>query len=410
MNKIQSIFWLIVLCLLVSACSAQEETKTPVFVQPPTQPAIANTPIASATVEPLPTLIPSSLPENTPTFLPERLVRLVWFYRPLEDINDRNYLAENFDYFILTGGADEPMRDWLIQTGVNRPIIEYLSFGAIMDPKGCDEQPWGNNVAYKVGDFCDISEKHPDWFLLDLTGKRLHDNAGFYHMDPGNPEWQAFWLQRAIEMQEQKGWNGVFLDNLDAGIGRFLKEHKTMPAKYIDNTSFSNAVEDWLAYMRNNYFLPKNRPMLANITYVDDEQVWFRYLQYLDGAMDEQWAVGWGNDYLDPAEWEKHLTLAEKTQEMGKDIYLVSHGEEADLDRQKFAFASYLLISSGRAYFRYTRYDMYEVVWKYPSYTVDLGQPKGPRYQENNQWRRDFTKGSVTVDPATHKAEIILAE
>jgi hypothetical protein len=399
-----------VICILLSAC-VEDNPETP----PPT-PTIdqtifsstANTATPIVNVQVSPQVI---LPTSTNLVLPppplSRIVRLAWFMRPPEKLEELGYLAKTYDLFILTGEKDEPTRDWLYQNGVTTPIVQYLRSEAIMDPNGCTELPWGNNVAYKKGDFCEISQQHPDWFLLDVTGKRIHDNEGFYRMDPGNPQWRNFWLERAIEMQQQKGWQGVFLDNLDASLGRY----KVMLANYSDNASFTNAVEDFLAYISVNYFQPKYMPLYANILYVEDPDVWFRYLRYLNGAMVEAWGVGWGSEYLAPEEWEKHMALAENTQKMNKEIILVAQGDEYDIEKQKFSFASYLLISMGKAIFRYTNYDNYGEVWKYPNYGIDLGQPLSPRYQQDNHtWRRDFSKGYVTVDPINHQSEIILSQ
>jgi hypothetical protein len=39
-------------------------------------------------------------------------------------------------------------------------------------------------------------------------------------------------------------------------------------------------------------------------------------------------------------------------------------------------------------------------------YDIDLGQPKGPKYQSGSTWVRDFEKGSVIVNPHTKSAKI----
>jgi hypothetical protein len=116
----------------------------------------------------------------------------------------------------------------------------------------------------------------------------------------------------------------------------------------------------------------------------DDTAVWFKYLQYLNGAMNEGWAVDWGSGYRSVSEWNDDLTLAEKTQAMGKYTLLISQGDQANTNRQTFTFASYLLISNERASFRYTNAYNYESVWLYPNYNIDLGSPLGPRYPQGN--------------------------
>lgn len=339
-----------------------------------------------------------------PTLVTGKLVNIAYFYKPPQNANAAT-LAQNISTFILTR-ADETFRDELKANGVTAPIMQYVRFEAIQNPGSCTVQPFRNQVAYKIGDFCSISKNHPDWFLLDNNGNRIVVDGNYYYMDPGNQEWREFWLNRTIESQEQLGWYGVFLDNVEAGLSKVIRSGG-IPAKYPDDASYRVAVLDFLKYLYPTYFKPQNRPLFANIISLGDPAVWNNYLQYLDGAMDEAWAVDWRNGYISVSDWNEQLARAEQTQNLGKFALLVSQGSETDTNRQKFAFASYLLISAGKASFRYTNYDNYEKVWLYPNYQIDLGQPLGPRYRQGNLWRRDFSKGSVIVDPVNHSASIL---
>src|SRR5262249_10948407 len=138
-------------------------------------------------------------------------------------------LAEKFDVFILTH-KDEDERDKLKALGVKSPILLYLQLLEIKNPGSCTESPQGNQVAYQVGDFCQISEQHPDWSLLDQSGKRIVENNSVY-MDPGNAEYRAFWLQRAKALQEQYHWDGFFIDNLEISLSKIAAKG-VIPAKY----------------------------------------------------------------------------------------------------------------------------------------------------------------------------------
>ncbi|MBU0510741.1 MAG: putative glycoside hydrolase family 15 protein [Chloroflexi bacterium] len=330
-------------------------------------------------------------------------VRLAWFYKPPVDGNLAS-VAENFDTIILTSN-DENERDELQQRGLDTPILQYLSFDAIQDPGSCDAQPYQNQVANQIGDFCRISEQHPDWFLLDMHGERMSNGSGSVMMDPGNQEWRAFWLERAIQSQEHLGWDGVFLDNVEASLSKRARRGQ-LPAAYLTNASYQTAVLRFLQYIYINYFQPQQRPLMANIIALENEGIWFDYLQFLDGVMDEGWAVDWEDGYRSSGSWEADLVRAEETQGLGKTILLVSQGNYSDIQRQEFTFASYLLITYGRAAFRYTHADHYNEIWLYPAYDLDLGEPLGGRYIDGNLWRRDFTNGTVTVDPLNHTATI----
>lgn len=349
------------------------------------------------------------IPTSTsgPDVYPEAFqpVRLAWFYKPPADEN-LDHLVEQYDFFILTR-KDEIQRDHLLQSGVDQPILQYLLFPVIMDPGSCSDQPFHNQVAMRAGDFCDIETNHPDWFLRGAVGELLVNENGYTMMDPGSEGWRVFWLERARESQEAYGWNGVFLDNVEASLLKRL-ENGRIPAMYLTDASYQDAVEDNLRFLYETYFEPSRIPLYANIIAVRDPDIWYRYLRYLDGAMIENFAVGWRAGDESPAEWEMQLSLAEGTQQAGKDIILVSQGEEFDHERQQFALASYLLVNNGQAYFRYIHHSSYDMHWWYDSYALDLGVPQGTRYQVGDAWVRDFTRGRVVVDPAARQADILL--
>ncbi len=342
------------------------------------------------------------LAASTP--FPGSVVRLAWFYKPPSQA-DAATLAGLYDTFILTK-LDEDFRNQLVSAGVREPILQYLRFSAIMDPGDCASQPYRNQVADQPGDFCRISAGHPDWFLLDAHGSRIYSASNYPAMDPNNPGWRAFWLERARLAQETLGWQGVFLDNVEGSLGKQerLAGGKTI---YASDAAYQDAVAGFLEYLYSGYFHPQQRPLYANIIETRDPLVWNRYLQFLDGAMLEDFALGW-DSYLNPFEWEQHMRMAETAQAQGKYAILVSQGAQNDLARQQFAFASYLLVANGFASFRYADADYYDEAWMYENYRLALGAPLGMRYQEGGAWRRDFENGTVSVDPAWHTTGIEL--
>lgn len=344
------------------------------------------------------------------TLMPNKTVNLAFFYKPPSN-SDAATVAANFSNVILTGG-DESFRDQLVAKGFTSTITKYYRSEGIQDPGSCTASPANNQIAYKTGDFCDISKNHPDWFLLDTSGNRMRTSptSSYYRMDPGNAGWRSFFVSRLLEMDQQKGWSGVFLDNLEASLGE-IKRDGILPAKYPDDASYQAAVKGFIQYLYANYSQAYGRPLVANIISRSTEAQWFNYTPYLSGAMQERWAVPWSNTagYLSESKWSSDMALAEKTQAQGRYIILVAQGGKTDTARQKFAFASYLLISNGMASFRYTDSSTYSEVWLYDNYKVQLGTPLGARYQSGTAWRRDFTNGYVVVDPVNHTANITVA-
>ena len=340
------------------------------------------------------------------SFMSRTTVNLAYFYKPPTN-SDAATVANNFHAVILTG-SDEAFRDQLIARGFNNTVLEYFGAVGIQNPGSCTATPRMNQAAFRPGDFCSISQNHPDWFLLDANGQRILASPGSdtYRMDPGNSGWRNFFLTRVLDYQAQRGWSGLFLDNLEASLADMQRYGQT-PARYPNDASYQAAQRGFLEYLKTNYGQPYNRPLFANIISRRDEASWFNYLPYLDGAMQESWAVDWAlNVYVSEAKWRSDLALAERTQTQGKQIILVSQGNQTDANRQQFAYASYLLIANGKAAFRYSAEANYRQVALYSNYQIDLGPPRGPRYQTGTSWRRDFTRGYVVVNPVNHTATI----
>lgn len=353
---------------------------------------------------------------------PTKPVQIAWFYKPPLNDATGDTLAAHFDTFILTR-ADEKTREMLRQKGETAPFLQYLLSAEVQDPGSCTAQPYRNQVTFKPGDYCMIRDQHPDWFMRDTAGNLIvhtHSGTRYVQIDPGSAGWRQFFLERVQEMQEQVDpihggvWDGVFLDNIDASLGRFNMLGVQLAA-YPDDASYQNAVEGFLQTIYNGYFQPQGRPLHANITEVRDSTIWDRYLNHLDGAMQEGWGVDWGSGYLTSTRWEADLKRAETTQARGKRVMLIAQGSEANIDavwqphnpRQQFAFASYLLVADGRAVFRYSD-SPYRHIWLYDNYTLDLGQPLGPRFRDGSLWRRDFERGTVAVDPVARSSSITL--
>jgi hypothetical protein len=309
-----------------------------------------------------------------------------------------------YDLFILTH-TDETTRDLLKTLGAKGPFLQYLLMSEIMNPGSCEAHPYFNQVAFKPGDYCWIQINHPDWFLAGPDGQPLGPGK-YTMMDAGNPGWLDFWLQRARFLQETYGWNGIFLDNVEASLSK-ISDWGRVPAKYPDDASYQAAVESALKRLYSGYFHANGRPVYANIIAIKDPRVWERYLQYLDGAMLENFATGWSGDAgLSASKWEQQMQMVLQAQAMGKTVILVAQGGQYDQQREEFALASYLLVNNGLAFFRYTDSDHYDEDWTYANLSLDIGASLGERYAVGRTWRRDFTRGSVTVDPVAHSAEI----
>jgi hypothetical protein len=342
----------------------------------------------------------------TPTSKPSYSIRFAWFYKPPEKSLWPD-LPKRYDFFILTH-RDEEDRESLRALGLQEPVYQYLLLAEIHDPGNCETSPRGNQVAYKNGDFCNISEKHPDWFLLDSLGMRIKNEENYYSMDPGNLGFQSFWIERAIELQLSYEWDGLFIDNVEASLSKYIAQ-LSLPRQYLDDTSLQTAVLSFLARI-NKSFSAQNRPVYANIISVRDPQTWHQYMEFLDGAMLENFAVNWRGSNLSPNRFEDQITMLEKSQAMGKTVILIAQGDQGDLARQQFAYASYLLVNNGNAVFRYAHHSSYRESWWYKNYALILGEPIGPARKEGTLWIRDFQYGQIIVNSKNQSTKFRLFE
>ena len=399
---------LITSSLIMSACQVGSAAplRTPTLPQPSTATRPPET-TPSIQIDFTPTPSPEFTPTSTVTVVPQ----LAWFYKPPSDENLEN-IAANFSFGILSNG-NETERDQLAKLGMRGPFLQYLRFDVIQDPGSCTRQPWKNQVANQPGDYCRLSQEHPDWFLRDKKGELLVNPYGgedFIMMDPGNKFWRAFFVERALQAQQNGKWDGLFLDNVEISF-MFREDRNQFPAAYPTEDSYTTAIQDFLEYIHTK-LAAKGKLLFANLISRRDDAEFTNNLDHLDGAMHEGWAIDWPTGYRSAAEWETQMRLAEDTQALGKTILLVSQGKINQEKLQMFAYASYLLVMQGRAYFRYANSNSYREAWLYPNYQEKLGQPLGPRYQAGDPpgdtWRRDFTNGRVEVNPVDHSATIEL--
>lgn len=398
--------------LLLNACQSGDAVS-------PGTPTAAGEQTAAPTAPPAqsapddPTSTPTLQPSLEPTAIPAVTVvpQLVWFYKPPSD-DDLANIAASFSFGILSNG-NEAERDQLMKLGMPGPFLQYLRFDVIQDPGSCSRQPWKNQVANQAGDYCRLSQEHPDWFLHDKNGELLVNPYGgedFIMMDPGNKFWRAFFVERALQAQQSGKWDGLFLDNVEVSF-MFRENRNQFPSAYPTEESYTTAIQDFLEYIHIR-LAAKGKLLFANLISRRDDSEFTNNLNFLDGAMHEGWAIDWPTGYRDAKEWETQMRLAEDTQALGKTILLVSQGKIGQEKLQRFAYASYLLVMQGRAYFRYANSSNYREAWLYPNYQQKLGQPLGPRYQvgdpSEGAWRRDFANGWVEVNPVDHTATIEL--
>lgn len=349
----------------------------------------------------------------------EPSARQAYFYTPPTDGTSVTTMATTSRFLILTEGG-ERYRNSLRSAGYGGQVLQYVVASESEGPgpyanssAACDASydPLSNQAADQVGDFCKHLHPNESWFLHNGAGKRLYhywDGRLYYHMNPASSGWRNFALTRMKADLSSLGYDGIFLDNVELSMGK-VRAQLANSDGVVKEFSGDAALRDaWAGYLATlSAGLRSNGVLWANmVADLNNGDTWDLYLQHLDGGMFEAFATGYSG--LTAARWNNNLRQAESALANGKGVLMVGRGSKSDSARQQFAFASYLLVTTGaEAYFRYGHSGSYGQWWQYANYDVALGDPLGPRYAVGANWRRDFDCGYVVVDPVARSGQIV---
>jgi Hypothetical glycosyl hydrolase family 15 len=256
-----------------------------------------------------------------------------------------------------------------------------------------------------------------NWILKDARGDYVPYGDGYsYLADIGSPRFQQRWLSDIrADMSDHPGIDGVYIDNV---IGNVI----TPSVKYPDSASYRAATLSFIRGVapalrsRGRYvavnasiFDPSAEPFTGQ-SYDGTQYIWWtkQIARYVDGINLEHWQQNWdsaGSVRVSGADgsraWEGWERVASAVPRLGVDFYAMDVGSLADVDKATYLKASFLLAwRPGRGAFFYTdsysgRSDPWNAAWM-----IDVGRPVGSRYPVGVGWRRNFTAGTVIVNPS----------
>ena len=279
-------------------------------------------------------------------------------------------------------------------------VIAYEEAAITEGPASCqyDSHP-SAGISY-----CVANQYHPEWFLLDSGGRRLTyaDYPNYYMMDIGNPSYQQAWLAAVSSQLRRDGFDGVMMDdvNLAPGHGR-----NGQVATYTD-TQYAQAAQSFVAAVSaglraagllvsanvgssnpwDPVALRESVQMARNLS-IYNHEFWMRWQQ--------------GTPLMSGAEWSTSIAMQEAIEATGTSWTAITYGSLGDTAAMRYARASFLLAWSGRTgsalFYRPDPdlVDPYAAEW-----TNDVGTPAGNRYAVGAGWRRQFTGGTVIVNPS----------
>lgn len=248
--------------------------------------------------------------------------------------------------------------------------------------------------------WADADANHPEWFVKLDDGSRFEwaPYPGHWQMDVSNRSYQDTWLNNVSAELSAKGWDGVMMDNTLGSLRYYIPSGRSIPAFPTDDAVLG-AYENLLSRV-GPALTQKGLLVLPNISDVSHER-WGKWMSYTSGALQEyfsKYGEGAGG-YLTGDEWTWRMKWQEVTEE-AKRIYIgITYAPQSDVRAMRYARASFLLYwnggSSALIYHPGKGIDATSDEWM-----LDIGTPVGGRYAVGVGWRRDYTGGTVLVNPS----------
>jgi len=221
------------------------------------------------------------------------------------------------------------------------------------------------------------------------------DDPAIYAMDPRHPGWQELVLSYYAVIASQPQHDGVIIDMLDAYPFCDGSWSEGVPTP-LDPSAWVSGQEQLLSMLRDS--IPEEKWIIANAGCGFSEDSPFS--QYLNGCLLENSLGAFCGLGM-----EKMLASGQRALESTKPphivVYAVDTDDTGEIDMQRFRTGLVASLLMDHTYFAYDfgPRDHGGVLdyWFPEYYTVALGKPTAPYYQENGAYRRDFEKGLIAA-------------
>jgi Hypothetical glycosyl hydrolase family 15 len=258
--------------------------------------------------------------------------------------------------------------------------------------------------------YCWANQYHPEWFLLNKSGQRaMYTDYALYMMDMGSPSYQQQWADSEIATAKRDGFDGVYMDDVNLSPG-----HGTdgTLAKYTD-AQYEAAVQSFVAAVAprlkaaglivsanvgnsnpwDTNALAESEQMARNLS-IYNHEFWMRWQE--------------GTPLMTGTEWLTSVQMMEAIEGTGTPFTALTYGSIGDITAMRYARASFLLAWNGRAGSALMYRPDPDLVDPYsPDWTTDVGTPAGNRYALGIGWRRQFSGGTVVVNPSAGGSQTI---
>jgi hypothetical protein len=288
-------------------------------------------------------------------------------------------------------------------------VLMYASASEAVDYCSCP-------ISYQSAAAHDVSNPSDPWLLYSSTGVSL--TMPYYpssHLvNVGSSSYQQQWASAISSQLRAGGFDGLYMDSV---LGR-ISDTGTSPTLYPTDAAWEPAMRGFVATVGQS-LKSQGFYVLAN-TYKsgpndgsDDIAWWASLAPYVSGLQSEYWEESANavtpfdtNPCCWTGHWLSWLGLADAAQQNGADFFTVDKGTATNTQLMTYLRGSYLLVwdGSGGAFTYAHEPDDGVESWD-PAWTTDIGSPTGARYQVGVGWRRNYSSGTVVVNPDPSTAQ-----
>ena len=252
----------------------------------------------------------------------------------------------------------------------------------------------------------------------DSAGKPIAAGSygQIYLANVGSASYQRQWATNVIGAAKRGGFDGTNLDNVSANISTWPGWPGVYPTLYPSDSAYEPAMKSFMAYVgpqqkaQGLYVRAsagKRGPSDGSAT----KAWWTTLAPYVSGFLVEYFVEASDQVlfYNDPSNWhgywEGWLGLVDVAQNAGVDFYGGGKGSATDTHKMMYGKASFLLKWDGQGGgFFWQMNDAASDPWN-PAWTTNIGTPSAARFQVGVGWRRNYTGGTVLVNPSPTTAQ-----
>ena len=257
-----------------------------------------------------------------------------------------------------------------------------------------------------------------NWVLKDASGNYVYyrNSTSIVLLDVGSSSYQQRFVSDIdADLRSHPGIDGLMLDDI---VGSLI----TASQKYPDNASYRAAVLSFIkavgpALKAKGWHVGVNASILDGAIEsisgpVEDGSQWIWWARqlgpYVDAINLEHWQQRWDSTHSVRASpygaWDGWQRVPGAIQALGKQFYAGEFGSLSDTAKATYLKGSFMLDwnGGGGAFFYADNWSGTSDPWN-PAWMVDIGQPSAAKFQVGVGWRRNYSGGTVVVNP--HSAD-----